>query len=176
MPHLANAIVLTRILFIPLPRRLLVDDERPGAFHVIFRCVRRVYLCGNQAEHRRAWVTELIRRATGAFAVDVLSYAVMSNHLHIVVLTDPEAAPQDGKDATMPTGQHPPNRITKFAAENRTQQPAGASGMRRHQPSRWPTCAGEGAGEPGGRGRPRSSSYAAPSSTFTPPLISPPPA
>jgi hypothetical protein len=31
----------------------------------------------------------LIRLATGAFAVDVLSYAVMSNLLHIVVLTDP---------------------------------------------------------------------------------------
>ena len=74
----------------PIPRHFLVDDERPSAFHVISRCVRRAFLCGDAAEHRRAWVTELIRQATGAFAVDVLSYAVMSNHLHIVVLTDPE--------------------------------------------------------------------------------------
>ncbi len=70
--------MLTHCAAIPLPRRLLVDDERPGAFRVISRCVRRVYLCGDEAEHRRAWVTELIRQATGAFAVDVLSYAVMS--------------------------------------------------------------------------------------------------
>ena len=40
-------------------------------------------------EHRRAWVRDLIRQAAGAFAVDVLAYAVMSNHLHIVVQTDP---------------------------------------------------------------------------------------
>jgi REP element-mobilizing transposase RayT len=74
----------------PIPRRRLVDDERPSAFHVISRCVRRAYLCGDTAEHRRAWVTELIRLATGAFAIEVLSYAVMSNHLHIVLRTDPE--------------------------------------------------------------------------------------
>ena len=73
----------------PLPRHLLVHDERPGAYHVISRCVRRAFLCGDQAEHRREWVRDLIRQAAGAFAVDVLSYAVMSNHLHIVVLTDP---------------------------------------------------------------------------------------
>jgi REP element-mobilizing transposase RayT len=73
----------------PIPRRLLVQDECPGAYHVISRCVRRAYLCGDEAEHRRTWVRELIRQAAGAFAVDVLAYAVMSNHLHIVVLTDP---------------------------------------------------------------------------------------
>jgi hypothetical protein len=72
----------------PLPRRLLVHDELPGTYHVISRCVRRAFLCGDQAEHRRTWVRDLIRQATGAFAVDVLAYAVMSNHLHIVVRTD----------------------------------------------------------------------------------------
>ena len=74
----------------PLPRRLLVDDASRGAFHLISRCVRRAYLCGDAAEHRRGWVRDLLRQAAGAFAVDVLAYAVMSNHLHIVVLTDPD--------------------------------------------------------------------------------------
>ena len=74
----------------PLPRHILVHDERPGAYHIISRCVRRAFLCGDQAEHRREWVRDLIHQATGAFAVDVLAYAVMSNHLHIVVLTDPD--------------------------------------------------------------------------------------
>jgi len=40
-------------------------------------------------QHRRDWVRDLIRQAAGSFAVDVLAYAVMSNHLYIVVLTDP---------------------------------------------------------------------------------------
>ena len=74
----------------PLPRRLLVDDARRGAFHLISRCVRRAFLCGDAAEHRRAWVRDLLRQAAGAFAVDVLAYAVMSNHLHVVVRTDPD--------------------------------------------------------------------------------------
>ncbi|MBN8523813.1 MAG: transposase [Planctomycetes bacterium] len=73
----------------PRPRHHLVDDERPGAYHIISRCVRRAFLCGDRAEHRRAWVRDLIRQAAGAFAVDVLAYAVMSNHLHIVIRTDP---------------------------------------------------------------------------------------
>lgn len=74
----------------PIPRKALVDDTRPGAFHLISRCVRRAYLCGRRAEPRRAWVRDLIRQAAGAFAIDVLSYAVMSNHLHLVIRTDPE--------------------------------------------------------------------------------------
>ena len=38
----------------------------------------------------REWVRDEIRQAAGSFAIDVLAYAVMSNHLHIVVRTDPE--------------------------------------------------------------------------------------
>ena len=77
----------------PLPRHLLVSDDRPGAYHIVSRCVRRAYLCGDHAAHRRTWVRDLIRDAAGAFAIDVLAYAVMSNHLHIVVLTDPDRVP-----------------------------------------------------------------------------------
>jgi hypothetical protein len=69
---------------------MLVDETRRGAFHLISRCVRRAFLCGDAAEHRRAWVRDLLRQAAGAFAVDVLAYAVMSNHLHVVVRTDPD--------------------------------------------------------------------------------------
>jgi REP element-mobilizing transposase RayT len=73
----------------PVPRKALVDDDLTGCYHVISRCVRRAYLCGDAAEHRRGWVRHLVRQAAGAFAVDVLAYAIMSNHLHLVVRTDP---------------------------------------------------------------------------------------
>ncbi len=56
-----------------LPRRLLVDDERPGAFHVISRCVRRAFLCGDQAEHRRGWAwspAEIAEKAADPVWID----------------------------------------------------------------------------------------------------------
>ena len=61
------------LVCMPLPRHRLVNDERPGAYHVISRCVRRAFLCGDQAEHRREWVRDLIRQAVASFAIDVLS-------------------------------------------------------------------------------------------------------
>lgn len=76
-------------------RRFLVDPAEGGVFHCISRCVRRAYLCGWDAlsgrdyEHRRGWVRERLRELAGQFAVDVYAYAVMSNHLHIVLGTDP---------------------------------------------------------------------------------------
>lgn len=73
----------------PTARKHLVDDGQSASFHCISRCVRRAFLCGEAAEHRRGWVRDLIRDASAAFAVDVLAYAIMSNHLHVVVRTDP---------------------------------------------------------------------------------------
>lgn len=74
------------------PRHLLVDEAHSGAYHLISRCVRRAYLCGDACEHRRAWVETGIETQAEAFAVDILAFAVMSNHLHIVCRTDPDAA------------------------------------------------------------------------------------
>jgi len=72
------------------PRRLAIQDARPGAFHLISRCVRRAFLCGDTAEHRRVWLEQGIKTQVQTFSIDVLTFAVMSNHLHIVVKTDPQ--------------------------------------------------------------------------------------
>jgi len=37
----------------PVARKHLVDDSVPGCFHCISRYVRRAFLCGDDAEHRR---------------------------------------------------------------------------------------------------------------------------
>ncbi len=75
-------------------RSQLIDERRAGCSRLISRCVRRALLCGDAAEHRRAWLERGTHTQSDAFAVDVLTYCVMSNHLHIVIRTDPEQAQQ----------------------------------------------------------------------------------
>lgn len=88
------------------PRRLLVDPAKSGVFHCVSRCVRRAFLCGQDSysgrdyEHRRSWIRDRLRELTGSFAVEVFSYAVMSNHLHLVVRTLPEQVAGYGDEET----------------------------------------------------------------------------
>lgn len=70
-------------------RKHLVDPARSGCYHVVSRCVRRAFLCGDAGEHRRDWIARAVERASRCFAVEVLGFAIMSNHLHLVVKTQP---------------------------------------------------------------------------------------
>lgn len=80
----------------PLPRHLLVDNTSPGFYHVMSRCVRKAWLCGQDPdsgqnfEHRREWIRQRILFLSRIFAIDTYAYAVMTNHYHIVVYLDPD--------------------------------------------------------------------------------------
>jgi REP element-mobilizing transposase RayT len=60
-------------------------------YHVVTRCVRRAYLAGfdkltkTNFEHRRQWIVDRILASNDVFFIDICSYAVMSNHYHIVL-------------------------------------------------------------------------------------------
>jgi REP element-mobilizing transposase RayT len=76
------------------PRRLQVSPEATPYYHCISRCVRRAYLCGEDRltqrrfDHRKQWLVERLQELTGIFAIDLCAYAVMSNHVHLVVRID----------------------------------------------------------------------------------------
>ncbi len=75
-------------------RRQLIDAESTPFYHVINRCVRRAFLCGEDVlsgrsyEHRRGWIVDKIRQLSSVFCIDVCAYAVMNNHYHLVLKID----------------------------------------------------------------------------------------
>ena len=68
-------------------------------YHCVSRCVRRAYICGAAArrfdkysgtsyEHRRAWVEDKALWLSSVFAIGTCAYAVMSNHVQLVLCVD----------------------------------------------------------------------------------------
>ena len=81
-----------------ISRAQQIDLSVTPYYHCVNRCVRRAFLCGedqitgNNYEHRRDWIADRIKSLAKVFAVDVAAYAVMSNHYHIVLRVDQDAA------------------------------------------------------------------------------------
>jgi len=75
----------------------LMPPGQAGTFHITARCVRRAFLWGfdryakRNFEHRKPWVEQRILMLSNTFAVSLLSFAVMSNHLHLVIASQPAA-------------------------------------------------------------------------------------
>ncbi len=79
-----------------IARSKLVDETKSGVYHLVNRCVRRTFLLGNESNHRRNWLQEALRAKTAIFAIDVLAYAIMDNHFHLIVKTHPKRAARWG--------------------------------------------------------------------------------
>jgi REP element-mobilizing transposase RayT len=112
------------------PRSELVSVNAEGAYHCVQRCVRRAFLCGTDAytgrsfEHRKDWIETRIRLMAECFAVAIEAYAVMSNHLHLVLRMDPGTAARyaDQEIATRWVRLFPPREPSQSAIDSKRQR------------------------------------------------------
>ncbi len=79
-----------------LARGEYLDPSQVQVVHAVQRCVRRAFLCGDDLvtgksfEHRRQWIRERFEFLASAFAIDCLTYTVLSNHMHVVLRSRPD--------------------------------------------------------------------------------------
>ena len=94
------------------PRSSLVSLTDTPWYHVVNRCVRRAFLCGQDSttgqnfDHRRGWIETRIRELASVFTIDVAAYAVMSNHYHVVLRVDKARALALDDDAVLRRSTH----------------------------------------------------------------------
>jgi hypothetical protein len=78
----------------PKPRKAQISLDATPYYHCVTRCVRRAFLCGEDAitgksfEHRRGWIREKLFVLAEVFSIDLAGYAIMSNHLHVLLFID----------------------------------------------------------------------------------------
>jgi REP element-mobilizing transposase RayT len=83
-----------------IPRRNLFDPSMPVLCHCVSRCVRKLLLLagemsprgkdGTPRRTRKDLLADRLRQLTAIFAIDVLEWAILDNHVHLVLATHPE--------------------------------------------------------------------------------------
>ncbi len=80
------------------PRADTVDPVNTHYYHVTSRCVRRAWLLGRDPltgtnhDHRKIVFLNHLKHLSRFFAVQIMGYAIMSNHFHLVLRYDPTAS------------------------------------------------------------------------------------
>ena len=78
------------------PRSAIFNRDEVGVYHCWNRLVQRRhlfgfdYLSGKDYSYRKPWVRGRLRELAAAMAIDILDYAVLDNHLHVVLRNRPD--------------------------------------------------------------------------------------
>jgi len=77
-------------------RAEIFDPSEVAILHVMARTCRRCFLFGEDPftqknyDHRKVWIQEQLKVQAAFFGVDLITFAVMSNHFHLVLRSRPD--------------------------------------------------------------------------------------
>jgi REP element-mobilizing transposase RayT len=78
------------------PRSEVVDPDVVGVYHCYSQLVQQRYLfgldtlTGRDYSYRKEWVRDGFRELAGAMAIEILDFAVLDNHQHVVLRNRPD--------------------------------------------------------------------------------------
>jgi hypothetical protein len=79
-----------------LARAEVFDPGEIAIAHVMNRTVRRCFLLGddpvsgNNYDHRKVWIEQYLRQLAASFGIDLLGFAILSNHFHLILRSRPD--------------------------------------------------------------------------------------
>jgi hypothetical protein len=79
-----------------MARAEVFAPDEVAVVHVMNRVVRRCYLLGDDPvsgknyDHRKVMIENQLQRLAGAFGIDLLGFAIMSNHFHLILRSRPD--------------------------------------------------------------------------------------
>lgn len=79
-----------------MARAEVFSPDEIAVVHVMNRVVRRCFLLGNDSvtgrnyDHRKQWIEDLLKQFAAQFGIDLLGFAVMSNHFHLILRSRPD--------------------------------------------------------------------------------------
>lgn len=79
-----------------MPRAEVLDPSEINVAHVFSRVCRRCFLLGDDPvsgknfDHRKVWIEESLRQFAAEFGIDLLGFAILSNHFHLILRSRPD--------------------------------------------------------------------------------------
>ncbi|WP_373650870.1 transposase [Schlesneria sp. DSM 10557] len=79
-----------------LARAEVFAPDEVAVVHVMNRVVRRCFLLGTDSltgknyDHRKGWIEDLLKRYAVCFGIDLLGFAILSNHFHLILRSRPD--------------------------------------------------------------------------------------